>query len=155
MDSIDRKILRILQRDGRISNIALAREIGLSPPSVLRRVRKLEEAKVIREYVALADREQLGKNLLVFIFVSIKTQQKERAFAEAIQQYASVLECFHVTGDTDYILKVVVSHINELEGFIMNDISQIPGVYRVVTSVVLSEIKSQTIIPIDEEVPAP
>jgi len=149
MDNVDRQILEILQRNGRLSNISLAEEIGLSPPSVLRRVKKLEEKKIIKEYVALVDREKIGKNLLVFISISIKTQSEEQRFALKIQEYPEVLECFHVTGETDYLLKVAVRHISELEDFIMKRISQIPGVDKVVTRVVLSEIKYQTALAIN------
>lgn len=149
MDNVDRQILEILQRNGRLSNISLAEEIGLSPPSVLRRVKKLEEKKIIKEYVALVDREKIGKNLLVFINISIKTQSEEQRFASKIQEYPEVLECFHVTGETDYLLKVAVRHISELEDFIMKRISQIPGVDKVVTRVVLSEIKYQTALAIN------
>jgi len=148
MDDIDRKILEILQEDGRIANVTLAKRVGLSPPSVLRRVKKLETQGVIKKYVALVDREKIGKNLLVFIAVSITPHGKKREFAREIQNYPEILECYHLTGEIDYLIKVAVSHINELEDFILNRITRITGVDKVVTSLVLSEVKNRTALPL-------
>jgi len=150
MDAIDRRILEVLQRDGRVSNVALAKQVGLSAPAVLRRVERLEQEGVINRYVALLDRRKIGKELVAFIQISIDANWREKSFAEKIEEYPNILECYHITGQTDYLLKVVASHIDELEDFISNSMTRMPGVDKVVTSIVLSEVKTETAMPIDE-----
>ncbi|MBP7691293.1 MAG: Lrp/AsnC family transcriptional regulator [Anaerolineales bacterium] len=150
LDDLNRAILRALQANGRLSNLELARRIRLSPPATHARVKQLEAAGYVRGYVALVDRERAGFDLLCFISVSLQLHQPEqvRNFPQAVAQMSEVLECHHVTGEADYLLKVVVRHRKELEHFIMERLTPIPGVARVQTSLVLDELKSTTALPV-------
>ncbi len=150
MDHLDQAILRILQDDGRISNVELARRINLSPPATLTRVKALEEQGIIRGYTALLDAEALGFELLCFIQVGLQLHQPEQvnSVREAIRDIPQVLECHHVTGDYDYLLKVVARGRKDLEKFILEQLTPIRGIARIQTSLVLTEVKSTTILPV-------
>ncbi len=151
IDELDSSILEILQTDARISNAELARRVNLSPPATLARVRRLEENGYIDCYATLIDRKQVGYDLLCFVRVSLQLHDIEQVdgFREAVQQMSEVLECHHVTGDYDYILKVVARNTKDLENFLINQLTPIPGVARIYTSLVLNEVKSSTVIPIE------
>lgn len=146
LSDLDHAILRELQADGRLSNADLARRINLSPPATHTRVKRLEQLGYIRQYTALVDREKLGYDLLCFVQVTIQLHQPEqvRSFPEHIHQLPEVLECHHVTGDYDYLLKIIARNRKELEHFLMERLTPIPGVARIQTNVVLDEIKSIT-----------
>lgn len=150
LDDIDRAILRILQGDGRVSNADLARQVALSPPAVHARVRRLEEAGVIRRYVALLDHEALGFELLCLISISMERHRRKdiEQVRQAVLDMPEVLECHHVTGEFDYQLKVVVANRKELEQFVIDRLSTIPGIAHIRTSLVFSEIKSTTELPL-------
>ena len=150
IDELDSAILEILQSEARISNAELARRVNLSPPATLARVRRLEEAGYIERYVALVDRRQVGYDMSCFVRVSLQLHDIEQVtgFREAVQQMPEILECHHVTGDYDYILKVVARNTKDLEHFLINQLTPIPGVARIYTSLVLNEVKSSTVIPI-------
>jgi len=141
-------ILNILQTDGRISNAELARRIDLSPPATFARVKSLEEQGYIRGYVALADAEKLGFDLLCFVRVTLQLHNLEQvqAFRQAIQAMPEVLECHHVTGDYDYLLKVALRGRKDLERFLVEALTPAPGVARIHTNLVLSEIKATTLL---------
>lgn len=151
IDELDSSILEILQTDARISNAELARRVNLSPPATLARVRRLEENGYIDHYATLIDRKQVGYDMLCFVRVSLQLHDIEQVdgFREAVQQMSEVLECHHVTGDYDYILKVVARNTKDLENFLINQLTPIPGVARIYTSLVLNEVKSSTVIPIE------
>lgn len=151
VDEIDAHILRELQQDSAISQVELARRINLSPPAIHARIRRLEELGYIRQYVALLDREKLGYDMLCLVNVTLQLHQVEQmnAFRAAIQQMPEVLECFFVTGDYDYLLKVMVRNRTELEHFLMDKLTPIPGVARIATSLVLGEVKNTTAILIE------
>jgi DNA-binding Lrp family transcriptional regulator len=146
LSDLDRAILRELQADGHLSNADLARRINLSPPATHARVKRLEQLGYIRQYTALVDREKLGYDLLCFVQVTIQLHQPEQvqSFPEHIRQLPEVLECHHVTGDYDYLLKIIVRNRKDLEHFLMERLTPIPGVARIQTNVVLDEIKSIT-----------
>lgn len=150
LDDIDRAILRILQGHGRVSNADLARQVALSPPAVHARVRRLEEAGVIRRYVALLDHEALGFELLCLISISMERHRRKdiEQVRQAVLDMPEVLECHHVTGEFDYQLKVVVANRKELEQFVIDRLSTIPGIAHIRTSLVFSEIKSTTELPL-------
>lgn len=150
LDDIDRAILRELQVDGRVSNLDLARRIGLSAPATHARVRRLERDGVIRGYVGLLDREQVGYDLLCLISVSIQLHQYEHVerFRALVREMPEVLECHHLTGEYDYVLKVALHNRRDLERFVVERLTPIPGVQRIHTSLVLSEVKSTTALPI-------
>jgi len=152
LDEIDLAILRELQRDGRISNVELARRINLSPPATHARVRHLEEQGFIRKYVSLLDQEMVGYEMTCFISVSLQLHQHEELeeFHAAIRQIPEVLECYHVTGEFDYLLKVVVRSRQDLQRLIVNRLTPLPGVARIYTSLVLSAIKATTELALPE-----
>jgi DNA-binding Lrp family transcriptional regulator len=150
IDEIDRALLRLLQADARISNADLARQVNLSPPAVHARIRRLHELGVIRSFVAVLDREALGYEMLCLISIRMERHQRpdiERIRA-AVAQMPEVLECYHLTGEFDYQLKVVVRNRKELERFVMDRLSTIPGIGHIRTSLVFSEIKGTTELPV-------
>jgi len=151
IDDIDRAILRVIQQDSAISQVELARRVSLSPPAVHARMRRLEELGIIRQYVALLDREKAGYDMLCLVNVTLQRHQLEQVnnFRAAVQQMPEVLECFFVTGDHDYLLKIIVRNRKELEQFLMDRLTPIPGVARISTSLVLSEVKNTTAILIE------
>ena len=151
MDEMDEAILKVLQTDGRISNVDLANRVNLSPPAVHARLKRLEERGYIRQYVALLDRELIGFDMLCFINVTLQLHQLEHVenFKRMILEMPQVLECHHLTGEFDYLLKVVVSNRKDLEQFVVNQLTPIPGLARIHTSLVLTEIKSTTALPLD------
>lgn len=148
---MDEAILRILQKEGRISNVELANRVNLSPPAVHARLKRLEQRGVIRQYTAVLDRELIGYDMMCFISVTLQLHQLEQVdnFRQRMLELPQVLECHHVTGDHDYLIKVVVRNRKDLEQFLMKDITPIPGVARIQTSLALSEIKSTTALPIE------
>ena len=150
LDELDQRILDELQSDARVANAELARRLNLSPPAVHARVKRLEEQGIIRGYAALLDRERLGFDMLCFIQISLQLHQVEQVshFRATIQQIPEVLECHHVTGEYDYLLKIVVRNRQELERLIMEKLTPIPGVARIHTSLVFSEIKASTALPL-------
>ena len=150
LDQIDRAILEILQTDARISNAELARRVNLSPPATLIRVRRLDESGFIDKYAAIINRCQAGYDMLCFVNVSLQLHDVEQVtgFRNAVAQIPEVLECHHVTGDYDYLLKVVAHNTRDLEKFLLEKLTPIPGVARIHTSLVLNEVKSTTVIPI-------
>jgi DNA-binding Lrp family transcriptional regulator len=150
LDQTDHQILGLLQEDGRISNAELARRIDLSPPATYMRLKSLEEEGYVRRYVALLEPEKVGFDLMCFVQVTLQLHSLERieAFRRVIQDLPEVLECHHLTGEYDYLLKVVVRNRKELETFLMERLTPAPGVARIHTSMVLSEVKHTTALPI-------
>lgn len=150
LDMLDRAILKILQTEGRVANAELARRIELSPPATYARLKRLEEQGLIRHYAALLDMAQLGYDMLCFIQINLQLHQPEQVanFKAAIQSMPEVLECHHITGEYDYLLKVVIRNRKDLEHFVVERLTPVPGVARIHTSLVLSEVKSTHIIPV-------
>lgn len=148
-DQLDHAILKELQNDGRISVADLARQIHLSPPAVYQRIKRLERAGVIRQYVALVDREAAGYDLLCFVRVSLQQHTKESLsqFQTAAEDHPAVLECYHTAGSYDLLLKVVVRNQKELERFV-SDYLMSMGVEKIETSLVLTEMKNTTALKI-------
>lgn len=151
LDNKDREIITILQNEGRVSFAELGRRIELSAPAVHARVRQLEEYGLIRGYVALLDRERAGNDVLCFIHVSLRHHQREddERFREAVRDMPEVLECHHLTGEFDYLLKVIVPNRRALEAFLMDRLTALPQLDKVQTSLVLREVKDQTAIPLN------
>ncbi len=150
LDPVDLKILGELQADGRLSNVELARRVGLSPSPCLARVRALETSGVISRYVALVDPQTLGLGVSVFIHVSLE-KQVERAlesFESAVKRYPQVLECYLMTGDSDYLLRVAVPDVQALQAFIINELTRIAGVANIRSSFALKQVKFETALPI-------
>jgi Lrp/AsnC family transcriptional regulator, leucine-responsive regulatory protein len=150
LDDLDRAILQRLQTDGRISHVDLGERVNLSPPAIHSRLKRLEQRGYIRQYAALLDREKVGYDMLCFIHVNLQLHQPEQVdnFRQVIQQMPQVLECHHLTGEYDYLLKVAVRNRQDLEQFVVRQLTPIPGVARIHTSLVLSEIKATTALPL-------
>ncbi len=148
LDEKDLDVLRYLQNDARISNAELARRVDLSPPGLQKRLRKLEDAGVIERYVTLMNREALGYDMLCFVQATLVRHVPEAVshFKQAVKGMPEVLECYHLTGEYDYLLKVVVRNRKHLEQFILETLTPVPGMDRVRTSLVLSEIKMTTAV---------
>lgn len=151
MDKIDYRLLSCLQKNARISNVALAESISLSPAPCLRRVRDLETSGVIRGYVTLLNPEALGLEVSTFIQVSLEKQigSALRIFEETIESYPEVMECYLMTGSSDYLLRVVVSDLKALQVFIVDRLASIPQVSNIRSSVTLKQVKYKTALPID------
>jgi len=150
LDATDSRILEILQEEGRITNADLATRIGLSAGATLARVNKLESAGFICGYRAILDRAGLGLGVTAFVAVILKShgRQESMDFLEAVQQLPQVLECHHIAGDEDYLLKVVAASPADFETFVLDQLTSIPAVHRVKTTFVLSTPKASTSIPI-------
>ena len=149
-DKIDNIILKELQENARVSNADLARRAGLSPSAILTRVKRLEEQGYINRYAATLNRQKMGYDMLCFVGVSLLRHEAAQVleFDEAIQKIPEVLECHHVTGDYDYLLKVIAKNTADLEQFLIHSLTPVKGVARIHTSVVLSEIKASSSLPI-------
>lgn len=148
LDATDIKILTILQENGRITNSKLASEIGISPPAMLERVKRLEASGVIEKYVAILNREKAGFGLLAMINISLSLHQISnlQLVKERLIQLEEVLECYQMTGDIDFLLKVAIQDMNSYTEFVNNKLSGIPGIQNIKTSFVLAALKSDTAI---------
>ena len=153
ISAVDAKILRRLQGNARISNVALARAVGLSPSPCLRRVRALEDGGVIRSYVTLLEPGALGLDVSVFIQVSLEKQVEKalERFEAAIMKRSEVMECYLMTGDSDYLLRVVVPDVPAFERFLLDHLTRIPGVASIKSSFALKQVKYRTALPLSED----
>ena len=156
LDSIDYKLLDLLQQNARMTQMEMASAVGLSQPAVAERMRKLEQDGVIRGYSARVDARKLGKDIAAFIGVSIEHPRYNAGFARKILALPDVLECHRVTGSDSYLLKVVTENTESLDRLISELLRVIPGVTRTLTSIVTSSIKEGShITPADLESPDP
>lgn len=151
LDATDVKILRELQADGRISNADLAKRINLSPSPCLSRVRNLEREMVIDRYVAILRPHSVGLSLSVFIRVGLERQVEENLerFEAKMDEYPNVMECYLMSGESDYLLRVVVKDITELQEFIIQELTKIPGVANIQSSFALKQVKYKTALPLE------
>lgn len=150
LDAIDWHILTLLQADARTSNVELARQVGLSPSPCLNRVRALEDSGYISRYVSLLDAQRVGLKVSVFIQVTLEKQIEPvlERFEAAIRDRPEVMECYLMTGEADYLLRVVVPDLQALERFIVNFLSRVPGVGNIKSSFALKQVKYQTALPL-------
>lgn len=150
LDSIDRKIIHLLQENGRITNNELAQRIGLTTTPTLERVKRLEREGVIKGYTAWIDRELIGKGLTVFCSIKLSVHQlgKINEFKNNMEGLTEVLACYNTTGEYDYLLHVVVRDTREYELFLREKLTQVPGVERIYTGIVLSVLKEQSKIEV-------
>lgn len=150
-DAIDRRILAALQEDGRLSNVELAERVGLSPSPCLRRVRRLEAAGVIRGYRALLDRQRLGLGLTVFASIKIEGHQEEHtnAVQEAFRALPEVVACHLVSGESDFLLEVVVPDLGAYERLLLGRLLKLPGVKDVRSSFAMRQVKAAAPLPLD------
>jgi len=151
LDRYDRHILATLQDDGRISNQQLADTVGLSSAACWRRVKALDEKGILKKHTALVNPEALGYDLCVLVMVTLIRHQQDHAmeFQQAVQSYPEVLQCFAVTGDADYVLRVIIQSMAAYDRFLNDKIFSLPGVSQVRSNFALREIKNETAIPID------
>ncbi len=150
LDAIDLRILAELQQDGSLTNVELARRVHLSPSPCLARVKALEGAGVIERYVALANAKALGLGLNVFINISLKEQGKAAlaAFEQRIAEHDEVMECYLMTGDSDYLIRVAVADMAALERFILEQLTPIPGIEKIRSSFALKQVRYKTALPL-------
>ena len=150
LDSTDLRILAALQADGALSNVELARRVHLSPSPCLTRVKALEAAGVIERYVALVNAQRLGLGLNVFISISLKTQSKEvlADFERRIAEHDEVMECYLMSGDSDYLIRVALPDIAALERFILEQLTPIPGIEKIRSSFALKQVRYKTALPL-------
>ncbi len=150
IDSTDLRILSELQRDGSLSNVELARRVHLSPSPCLVRVKALEAAGIITRYVALTNAAALGLSLNVFISISLKSQDKESLalFERRIVEHDEVMECYLMTGNSDYLIRVAVADVAELERFILEQLTPIPGIEKICSRFALKQVSYKTALPL-------
>jgi len=153
LDAIDRRILKELQANARLSNVELAEHAGLSPSPCLRRVRRLEDAGVIRGYATLVDQHALGLPVSIFIMVTLEKQVEQalEVFETAIRDLPEVMECYLMTGDSDYLLRVVTRDLADYERFLMAHLTRFPGVASIKSSFALKQVVYRTALPVDDE----
>jgi DNA-binding Lrp family transcriptional regulator len=150
LDSTDLRILAELQAHGALSNVELARRVHLSPSPCLARVKALEHNGVIERYVALANAAALGLGLNVFISISLKEQSKAALaeFEQRIAEHDEVMECYLMTGDSDYLMRVALPDIAALEKFILEQLTPIPGIEKIRSSFALKQVRYKTALPL-------
>lgn len=150
VDKFDRKILELLQQQGRITNQKLADQVELSTAPCWRRVNRLEQDGVIARYVALLDREHLGLSVMVYVHVSLTDHHTAtlKQFDSFVAGSDNILECYTVSGEYDYLIRVVAAGVKELEVFLMEKLLRIPAVRTANTSFVLKEKKYTTALPV-------
>lgn len=148
MDAIDLRILEILQRDARVTQQDIAKDVKLSQPSVADRIRKLEARGTITGYYAKVDPTQLGKDITAFIGVGISHPKYFEQFGKRVTALPDVLECHRVAGNESYILKIRTENTRSLDRLLVEQLRTIPGVFRTETTLVLSSIKEDTALSI-------
>jgi Lrp/AsnC family transcriptional regulator, leucine-responsive regulatory protein len=150
LDSTDWKILSHLQEHARVSNVELAKEVFLSPSPCLQRVKKLEDSGLIRGYVTLLDPHKLGLTVSVFIQVTLEKQVEKSLenFERSIRDRPEVMECYLMTGDADYLLRVVMPDLPAFERFMLDHLTKIPGIASIKSSFALKQVKYQTALPL-------
>jgi DNA-binding Lrp family transcriptional regulator len=149
-DEIDRRILRALQENARVSNVELAERVGISPSPCWRRVRDLEQRGVISRYVTLLDPGSIGLPVSVVIQVSLERQVEAalETFESAVAKWPEVMECYLMTGDADYMLRVVVADLAAYQRFLLDHLTRVPGVASIKSSFALKQVKYGTALPL-------
>ena len=150
LDRFDRLILDALQRDGRISNVQLSARVNLSESACLRRVRALEDGGYIDRYVALLNQAKAGLSGNVFVHIGLHREEQSElaAFEEAVKDIPEVMECYLMTGEFDYLLRVVVANMADFERIHKDELTRLPGVARVNSSVAIRTVTKSTELPI-------
>jgi DNA-binding Lrp family transcriptional regulator len=150
LDRYDKLILEALQQDGRISNVQLAQRVNLSESACLRRVRALEESGMIDRYAALVSQPRVGLSGNVFVHIGLHREEESElaAFEEAVRNIPEVMECYLMTGEFDYLLRVVVSDMADFERLHRDSLTRLPGVARVNSSVAIRTVQKKTELPL-------
>lgn len=151
LDKTDRRILAALQRDGRLTNVELAEQVGLSPSPCLRRVRQLEKEGFIDKYVALLNPKKLGYSTTVFVWVCLDGQDEETVnkFIAAIQELEQIVECHFMAGDCDFLLRVIAPDLDGYRRFQSEHLGRIEGVRSLKTDIPLQKIKHSWELPVE------
>jgi len=149
MDAIDRKIIRELQADARLTNQDLSERVGLSPSPCLRRVRNLERKGTVQGYTAIVDQEQYGLPINVFLSVRLEKQTQEliKTFEQQVQDIDEILECYLMTGSSDYLLRIVSDSLKSYERFIKETLTRIPGIGTIESAFTFGIVKKKTTFP--------
>ncbi len=150
LDSTDRKILDLLQREPGINASGIGERIGLSQSACWRRVQRLREQGVFKDHPVILDREKVGLTTMVFAHVKLTSHGRSNlsAFAEAVRSYPEVMDCYVLLGQVDFLLRIVAADIKAYEQFFFEKLSQLPGIQEVNSSIVLSDIKHSTALPV-------
>jgi DNA-binding Lrp family transcriptional regulator len=150
LDATDWRILRELQANGRISNVELARKVGISPPPCLRRVRALEQAGMIAGYFGMLDEKMVGFEVIAFAMVALHSQSEAdlRAFENRVLAWPLVRECYMLSGENDFLLKCVAPDLTSFQDFIIQDLTAAPNVAGVKTTLVLRRVKFEPGVPV-------
>ena len=150
LDEIDRRIVQALQADGRISVQELAGKVGLSPSPCARRVRLLEEAGIIEGYVAIVNQEKLGLPVSVFASIKLERQREDELdrFSQAVARWPEVVDCYLMTGQRDYLLRIVVRDLPAYERFLKDKLTRLDGVASIESSFALGQVKRSSALPI-------
>ncbi len=150
IDNTDRKILQILQTNAKITNAQLSKDIGLSPAPTLERVKKLENMGIIRSYHAVLDTSKVGLGVTTFVQVFLSSHKKSclDAFVEKISEIDNVIECHHITGSCDFLLKVIAADIQSYQKLMLEEISEIEEISNMQSMVILSTFKDKKVLPI-------
>ena len=151
MDKIDLKIVRMLQENSKITNLDLSKKIGLSPASTLERVKKLEQSGIIQSYHAKVDSSAIGLNVKTFVLVSLAWQKPNALdnFITKVKNVPEITECYIITGDADFLLKIVCKDIPSYEKLLFKTLSQIEEIERLKTLMTLSKVKKEKVLPYD------
>ena len=150
LDPTDRRILEILQTEAGINATEIGERIGLSQSAVWRRIQSLRDTGVIRDQPVILDRQKVGLNTMVFAHVKLNSHGRSNLadFSDAVKEYPEVLDCYVVLGNVDFLLRIVTEDIKAYEQFFFEKLSQLPGIQEVNSSIVLSDIKHTTVLPI-------
>ena len=152
LDSVDKKIINLLQENGRMANNEIAKRVGLTTTPTLERIKRLEREGVIKGYTAWIDREAVGKGLTVFCSIKLSVHQlgNMEEFSSHIAGVPEILACYNTTGEYDYLLHVVVKDTSDYEHFLRTKLTSIPGVEQIYTGIVLSVVKEQSKVEVTE-----
>ncbi|RNJ42315.1 AsnC family transcriptional regulator [Mesorhizobium erdmanii] len=150
LDGIDRKLLVALQEDARLTSEELGRRAGLSPSPCARRVRNLEAAGIIKGYVAVVDQAKVGLPISVFVSIKLERQREEELdrFASAVARWPEIVDCYLMTGQRDYLLRVVVKDLPAYETFLKQKLTRLEGVASIESSFALGQVKQSTVLPV-------
>lgn len=147
MDNTDVKILGCLKENSRLNASAIGEKINMSVSAVIERIKKMEQAGIIKQYTIVLDSQQIGKETCAFISVSLEHPKFNEAFSQKVKGHKQIVECHYITGDSDFLLKIITGSTQSLEE-VLNDIKSIPGVSLTKTLVVLSTVKNEyTVLP--------
>lgn len=151
LDTIDRKILRALQANGKISIGELAEKVGLSPSPCARRVRLLEKTGIVKGYAAIVDQKKVGLPISAFASIKLERQREEDLdrFEEAVSRWPEVLDCYLMTGQRDYLMRIVVANLEAYERFIKDKLTRLENVASIETSFALGQVKRSEALPLD------